>query len=582
MIKQGREETLFDYLERFRKLEENCPNHGVPQRMLIEYFMEGLVLMERRMLDAAAQGSILDMYLDEIWPLIEKVAEGTRYLGETYKPTHVANINVHSQLQELNDKMAKLMTQQVQGTQRVECKVNKSTFNSMNNDNAVFQEREEDVNIVGYINKGDLPPRRTDGYQGNNKWQPRQNEGGWQRNNSYDAGQPSYPQKQPYRPPQNRQGDEDPIKELKEMFKEFAQRIGGDVNELKKQVGSIMNERREDKGKLPSQTIPNPKSNISAVMLRNGKELKKGEDTMNEDFSSAQNADPLRFNPRTPEEILINKETSAEDKQETSAGLNNSGTEFANSNTPLPFPMQVSRTNKKYTTDKEIWELFSKVEISIPLIEAIQQIPRYAKFLKELCTNRRRTTRNEQVMLGETVSSAIQRKLPKKCKDPGTFTISCIIGNMRIENCMLDLGASINVLPYSLYLSMHIGPLKPAGVTIQLADRSCAQPLGVIEDVLVQVENLIFPADFYVLKMEDEGAQDQPPILFGRPFLKTAKVKIDVDSGTISLEVEDEVVNFNMYKAMQYPPDNAEVHALDEIDGLVESSDIPYGMMCLK
>ncbi|CAM8999186.1 unnamed protein product [Rhodiola kirilowii] len=238
--------------------------------------------------------------------------------------------------------------------------------------------------------------------------------------------------------------------------------------------------------------------------------------------------------------------------------------------------MQVSKMNKKSITDKEVWELFSKVEINIPLIEAIRQIPRYAKFLKELCTNRRRTTRNEQVMLGESVSAAIQRKVPKKCKDPGTFTIPCIIGNMKIKNGMLDLGASINVLPYSLYLSLRIGPLKPAGLTIQLADRSCTQPLGVIDDVLVQVENLIFPADFYVLKMEDEGAQDQPPILFGRPFLKTARTKIDVDSGTLSMEVEDEVINFNIYQAMQYPPDDAEVHALDAIDELVEFSDIPY------
>ncbi|CAM8994031.1 unnamed protein product [Rhodiola kirilowii] len=159
--------------------------------------------------------------------------------------------------------------------------------------------------------------------------------------------------------------------------------------------------------------------------------------------------------------------------------------------------MQVSKTKKKSITDKEVWELFSKVEINIPLIEAIRQIPKYAKFLKELCTNRRRTIQNEQVMLGESVSAAIQRKVPKKY--------------------------------------------------------------------------------FYVLKMDDEGAQDQPPILFGRPFLKTARTKIDVDSGTLSMEVEDEVINCNLYQAMQYPPDDVGVHALDAIDELVGSSDIPYG-----
>ncbi|CAM8987044.1 unnamed protein product [Rhodiola kirilowii] len=507
MLRQGRAETLFDYLERFRHLEESCPNHRIPQRMMLEYFMDGMVLMERRMLDASAQGSILDMYPEEIWELIGRVAESTRYLEETYKPAPVANVNVHSELQELKNMMAQMMTQQPQGNQQVECKVNKSTFNPINNDNNVFQERTEDVNVVGYMNKGDLPPRRYDGYQGNNKWQPRQNEGGWQRNNNYDVGQSSYPQKQPYKPPPIKQGEDSPNKEFRDevrgMFKELTEKMvqqAADVKELKKQVSHISKdvyERREDKGKLPSQTIPNPKSNISAVMLRNGKQLKNGIEELNEDSTSVQNADASPINARMPEELQKNQETSAEDEHKTSAGCFNSGKEIPVSNTPLPFPMQVSKTKKKSITDKEVWELFSKVEINIPLIEAIRQIPKYAKFLKELCTNRRRTIQNEQVMLGESVSAAIQRKVPKKY--------------------------------------------------------------------------------FYVLKMDDEGAQDQPPILFGRPFLKTARTKIDVDSGTLSMEVEDEVINCNLYQAMQYPPDDVGVHALDAIDELVGSSDIPYG-----
>ncbi|CAM8945412.1 unnamed protein product [Rhodiola kirilowii] len=287
MLRQGCAETLFDYLERFRHLEESCPNHGIPQRMLLEYFMDGMVLMERRMLDASAQGSILDMYPEEIWELIGRVAESTRYLEETYKPAPVANVNVHSELQELKDMMAKLVTQQPQRNQQVECKVNKFTFNPINNDNTVFQERTEDVNVVGYMNKGDLPPRRYDGYQGNNKWQPRQRDGGWQGNNNYDAGQSSYPQKQRYKPPQIRQGDEDPIKEFRDevrgMFKELTQKMGhhaGDINELKRQVSQIASavyEQREDKGKLPSQTIPNPRQNVSVIVIKDEEEMKAEE-----------------------------------------------------------------------------------------------------------------------------------------------------------------------------------------------------------------------------------------------------------------------------------------------------------------
>ena len=114
-----------------------------------------------------------------------------------------------------------------------------------------------------------------------------------------------------------------------------------------------------------------------------------------------------------------------------------------------PFPSRLAKT-KKEEQEKEIFETFRKVEVNIPLIDAIKQIPKYAKFLKELCTTKRRLRGNEKVRVGENVSAVIQRKLPQKCKDPGMFTIPCVIGNTQVKSAMLDLGASINVMPYSI------------------------------------------------------------------------------------------------------------------------------------
>ena len=119
------------------------------------------------------------------------------------------------------------------------------------------------------------------------------------------------------------------------------------------------------------------------------------------------------------------------------------------------------------------------------------------------------------VMVSENVSVVLQRKLPPKCKDPGSFTIPCVIGNTRFEHAMLDLGASINVMPYSVYASMNLGELKNDGVIIQLADRSNAYPKEVLEDVLVQVNHLIFLAYFYVLQMEDSTHSPPLPLLLG-------------------------------------------------------------------
>ncbi|CAN6567567.1 unnamed protein product [Malus baccata var. baccata] len=176
----------------------------------------------------------------------------------------------------------------------------------------------------------------------------------------------------------------------------------------------------------------------------------------------------------------------------------------------------------------------------------------------------------EVVKVGENVSAILQRKLPPKCKDPGSFTIPCVIGNTRFESAMLDLGASINVMPYSIYASMNLGALKNDGVIIQLADRSNAYPKGVLEDVLVQVNHLIFPADFYVLKMDESDHAPSLPILLGRPFMKTARTKIDVYSGTLSMEFDGEVVNFNLSDSIKYPSEDHSCFSIDIIDSLAQ------------
>ncbi|CAN6544195.1 unnamed protein product [Malus baccata var. baccata] len=219
--------------------------------------------------------------------------------------------------------------------------------------------------------------------------------------------------------------------------------------------------------------------------------------------------------------------------------------------------------SKKNEAEKHILETFRKVQVNIPLLDAIKQVPRYAKFLKELCTTRKRISSKEVVKVSENVSAVLQRKLPTKCKDPGSFTIPCVIGNTRFESAMLSLGASINVMPYSIYASMHLGELKKDGVIIQLADRSNAYPKGVLEDVLVQVNHLIFPADFYVLEMDESDHSPTLPILLGRPFMKTARTKIDVFNGTLTMEFNGEVINFNLSDSIKYPSEDHSCFSID-------------------
>jgi len=158
--------------------------------------------------------------------------------------------------------------------------------------------------------------------------------------------------------------------------------------------------------------------------------------------------------------------------------------------------------------------------------------------------------------MGKNVSALIHSKivvvippstLLQKCKDVDTVTILCTIRDCTFIDVMLDLGASINVMPTSVYRSLHLGDLKPTCVVIHLANQSVLIPLGVIEDVLVRVKDMIFPANFYILDMENESSNHGTTLILGRPFLMTARTKIDVHVGTRSMEFGDDVVHFNIF-----------------------------------
>ena len=128
----------------------------------------------------------------------------------------------------------------------------------------------------------------------------------------------------------------------------------------------------------------------------------------------------------------------------------------------------------------------------------------------------------ENVFLANDVHSIDQVKSPPKYQDPGCPTMTCIIRDHRIEGFLLDLGSSVNLLPYSVYEQLGLGELKPTKITLQLVNRSIKAPWGIVEDVLVQVDKFYYLTDFVVLNTQsivDSHAQNYIPIILGRPFL---------------------------------------------------------------
>ena len=155
---------------------------------------------------------------------------------------------------------------------------------------------------------------------------------------------------------------------------------------------------------------------------------------------------------------------------------------------------------------------------------------------------------NKKAFLTEQVSAIIECKIPMKYKDPRCSAISVNIGGFSVEKALLDLGASVNLLPYSMYKQLGLGELKSTSITLSLADRSVKIPKGAIEDVLIQVDKFYYPADFVVLDTEPVVVGTNPvPIILGRPFLATSNAIINCRNGVMQLTFGNMTLELNIF-----------------------------------
>ncbi|XP_016207782.1 uncharacterized protein LOC107648424 [Arachis ipaensis] len=187
----------------------------------------------------------------------------------------------------------------------------------------------------------------------------------------------------------------------------------------------------------------------------------------------------------------------------------------------------------------------------------------YAKFLKELINKKRSWNEKETVILTQEYSAIIQKGLPPKLKDPMSFFLPCTISNMSIDKALCDLGSSINLMPLSMMRRLSIEEVKPTRMSLQLADRSMVIPNGVVENLLVKVGKFIFPANFVILDLDEEGSNS---IILGRPFLATARAIIDVEKGEMTLRAHDEQIILNVFKEIQHPDEKKGCMRIEEED----------------
>ncbi|XP_050876054.1 uncharacterized protein LOC127079722 [Lathyrus oleraceus] len=217
----------------------------------------------------------------------------------------------------------------------------------------------------------------------------------------------------------------------------------------------------------------------------------------------------------------------------------------------LPYPHAPIKKDRERQYARFL-DIFKRLQINIPFTEALEQMPTYACFLKETLTKKRRITNEETIHLDTSWSVIIQRTLPQKEKDPGRVTLTVTIGNVNVGKSLIDLGSSINLIPLSVIRRIRDLDIKNTMMTLQLADKLVTRPSGIAEDVLVKVDKFLFLIDFVVMDIEEDN---HVPLILGHPFMKIARMMIDIDDGLMKVRVQDEEVTFNLFDAMKRSKD---------------------------
>ncbi|KAI5351494.1 hypothetical protein L3X38_004385 [Prunus dulcis] len=567
LFAQQDDESFCEAWERFNGLLNQCPHHGIPLKLQM-------------------RGSYKTKTPEETYELFEQIAMETQHTDTRGKRiAGGSNDSSSMQISKLEQKLDALLALNSRNPLKEVCSICETHDHPTISCpfGAAYPEFvQEQAKLVNSYNRGPINDPYSQSY--NPGWRNHPNFS-W-RNTQNQANPPSLQR------PQQSSSLEDIVRQMAINQSNFQQTTQAAISKLEVQLGQIATEiAQREPGKWPSQTVINPKIHEAKAVhvLRSGKivDNKVGSDLSNdvvvvEDEDEEETTAMEGEQPKTSQSAPKAKSDSQEPNP---FQLHKRDDKFVPSHlhqdryippppyiTPIPFPGRLKKANQDKAF-KEIYDILSKVNINLPLLDVVKQIPAYGKFIKHLMTHKLKFTPSEEVKLNKNVSAVLQRKLPPKLEDPGSFNIPINIGDKTVGRAMLDLGASINVMPYSVYQALGLEGIKKTSIRLELADHSIKYPRGIVEDILVQVNTLILPADFVVMDMEDNPYVDRvDPILLGRPFMATADTIIKVKDGTLSMTVLGETVEFKVFDALSQPSITLDTcFSIDVVDHEVSS-----------
>ena len=582
-------ENLAEAWDRFHELLRKCPHHRLTRWMQVHTFYNGLRNATRTVIDASVGGALMKITTDQAYEILEDAATNTnQWPREKVTPVKAVGGTDNEVLNNLVNHVAQLTKQlnRQQGTANAIqtnpwelCELCGGQHNSTE-----FQSGNQIVEQTQYMSRFNQSQSQQQGQYGGNNYQNQNQDQGWRNNQNQNSqnnqgygwrnNQNNMPSNRVSESPPEKKVDLEQalaqmltshstfMNETKVNMQQQATQLNNQAAQLRNlevqmgQMDNLLTERQP--GSLQSNSEVNLRrdgnEHVKAVMLRSGKELET-------------HAHPPVVEEVEAEKVLQPSQNDHAEREQPQEKQSAGNTTEAKDNPPIPYPQRLKKhkLDKKFT---KFTEVFKKLHINIPFADALEQMPSYVKFMKDILSQKRRLADFETVNLSEECSAILQRKLPQNLKDPGSFTIPCTIGNSIFERALCDLGASINLMPLSIFKRLGLGEARPTTVILQLADRSLKHPRGVIEDVLVKVDKFIFPVDFIVLDMEEDK---EIPIILGRPFLATGRTMIDVQRGELKLRVQEDEVKFNVFEVVRHPAESDTCFMVEIVEAIVSS-----------
>ncbi|XP_058785071.1 uncharacterized protein LOC131659980 [Vicia villosa] len=592
--------ALFEAWERYKDMLRLCPHHGLEQWLIIHTFYNGLLYNTRLTIDAAVGGALMDKEYADAYTLIESMAQNHYQWGseraqseKTYGEKSSTKNGMYeiSSLDCVNAKVDAL-TRMIENLTIVPVA-----------DVAVVSPNFKVCGMTGHAASdchllAGVSPEPVNYAQGNpysNTYNP-----GWKnhpnfsyKNNNalYAPGQaPSVPpgyQKAPFAAPNvprksnleimmenfiatQTQTNKDFIIQnvhTNEQIKQLATKVDALATHnkmLETQISQVAQQQAPTAapaGTFPGQPQPNPKGHAHAIILRSCREMDEPTDPRLKNpamFQSPRKTTEEESRPKDkPNDPKEQKDKEGEIEEKEAPYIPPPPYK-----PPIPYPQRLKKS-KNIGQFKKFVELLKQLNITIPFTEAITQMPLYAKFLKEILSNKKKLKDNETVTLTAECSAIIQNKMPPKLKDPGSFSIPCNIGKIVIDKALCDLGASISLMPLSICEKLNMGDLRPTKMSVQLANRSVKYLVGVLENVPVRIRQFYIPTDFIIMDIKED---DNTPIILGRPFLATAGAIIDIKKGKLTFEVGEEKVEFILTQFLQALAIEDTCYLVDVID----------------